>query len=68
MKMPTKYCGGSRMKEKIDYLMYLLYSSSVSVLDILVAVIVGTLGGWFWFLFIPWFFYSSKQKIKYDGV
>lgn len=56
------------MKEKIDYLMFLLYSSSVSVLDILVAVIVGTLGGWFWFLFIPWVFYSTKQKIKYDGV
>lgn len=56
------------MKEKIDYLLILLYSSSVSVLDILVAVVVGTLGGWFWFLFIPWFFYSSKQKIKYSGV
>jgi hypothetical protein len=56
------------MKEKIDYLMWMLYSSSISVLDVLVAIIIGAFGGWFWILFVLWFFYSSKQKIKYDGV
>lgn len=56
------------MKEKIDYLMSTLYRSSVSILDILVAVIIGHLGGLYLLLFIPWFLYSNHQKIKYDGV
>jgi hypothetical protein len=56
------------MKERVEFLMQTLFGSHISIMDIFVAMIIGHLGGWYLFLFIPWFAYSNHQKIKYDGV
>lgn len=58
------------MKNFIDELMYQLYSSSLSLMDIIAIFAISGLANEFhwsvWFLLIPWIFYSAYQKIKYD--
>jgi hypothetical protein len=54
------------MSNVIDKAMWFLYSSSISLLDVFVVIILSSLGAWYWLLMLPWFLYSSKQKQKYD--
>jgi hypothetical protein len=58
------------MTKFLDTFMQWVYSSSLSIMDIWVIMIIGELGTqfsmWIWVLIIPWCIYSAKQKLKYD--
>lgn len=55
----------------LDELMFQLYSSSLSIMDILVITAIAGLANAFhwsiWILFVPWIMYSAHQKVKYDN-
>lgn len=50
----------------IDSIMYQLYSATVSLMDLFVATAISILGGWWYLALLPWFMYSSWQKVKYE--
>ena len=54
----------------LDELMFQLYSSSLSIMDVCVITAIAGLANMYhwsiWFLVIPWIFYSANQKLKYD--
>jgi hypothetical protein len=58
------------MTKFIDELMRQLYTSSISLMDILVIAGLSGLSSMFhwsvWILLLPWVVYSTHQKIEYD--
>ena len=55
----------------LDELMFQLYSSSLSIMDVLVITLISVLAQevhWaIWIMMVPWIMYSAHQKIKYDN-
>ena len=58
------------MKNFIDEILYQLYSSSLSIMDVIAISAISGFAGMYhwsvWFLLIPWIGYSAYQKVKYD--
>ena len=54
----------------LDELMFQLYSSSLSIMDVVIISLLSGLASeihWsIWFLILPWLLYSTHQKLKYD--
>jgi len=54
----------------LDELMFQLYTSTISLMDVFVIVTISILSNIFhwsvWFLILPWIAYSTHQKAKYD--
>ena len=58
------------MSNFIDEMLFQLYSSSLSIMDVAIISLLSGLANeihWsIWFLILPWLFYSTHQKLKYD--
>ena len=54
----------------LDELMYQLYSSALSLMDIFAITAISGLANAYhwsiWIALIPWIMFSSYQKVKYD--